>query len=298
MTCRRRLAAVLAIASLLASIIRLPSVAGESLPLSPADRAFFEGKIRPLLVQRCYGCHSTQAKTLRGGLRLDHRQGLLAGGESGPAVVPGDVDNSLLMQAIRREDDVSAMPPASKLPVREIELLTEWIRRGAPYPDSVSVAGAMDWRQARQFWSFQPALRHPLPTVINPAWPQQRIDYFIAAELDAAGFTPSRPADRRMLLRRLSFDVIGLPPSPDEVAGFLADERPDAVERLVERLLASPRLGERWARMWLDLARYADISESWLDRPVAMKKTGRFYRKRKLLFHQGGRQPGIPGCVV
>jgi len=230
------------------------------------DVDFFERKIRPVLVEHCYQCHSQQAVAagkLKGKLRLDSRQGIRAGGETGPAVVPGKADKSLILEALRY--DSLEMPPQGKLPGQVVADFERWIRGGAPdprdqvaAPSTSSSPATIDWDAARQHWSFQPPRRHPLPQVSTPEWIQRPLDAFVLARLDEAGLKPNPPADRRTLIRRLYFDLVGLPPTPEEVEASLADTAPGAVERLVDRLLASPHYGERWARMWLDLARYAE----------------------------------------
>jgi hypothetical protein len=229
--------------------------------------AFFEKKIRPLLARRCYECHSSQAKSLKGGLRLDGRNAAMKGGDTGPAIVPGDPDASPLVAAVRYED--LEMPPDGKLPTDEIELLAEWVRRGAPFPadaaPSEKSSGGIDWEAARQFWSFQPLKESPPPVVRDSTWPRSRIDFFVLAKLEENGLNPAPDTDKRTFIRRASFDLIGFPPTPDDVAAFLADDSPDAHQRLIDRLLASPHYGERWGRYWLDLARYTDEVASWLQ---------------------------------
>lgn len=230
-----------------------------------SEAEFFERKIRSVLAQHCYQCHSQRAAAvgkLRGELRLDTRTGIRAGGENGPAVVPGDVDESLIIQALRYES--LEMPPAGKLSDETIADFERWIRSGAPDPrdgkDTApsSSSAEIDWNAAREHWSFQPPRRHPPPAVTAPDWIERPIDAFVLARLDAAGLKPNPPANRRTIIRRLCFDLIGLPPNPEEVEVFVSDEAPNALERLIDRLLASPHYGERWARMWLDVARYAE----------------------------------------
>jgi hypothetical protein len=223
---------------------------------------FFEKKIRPVLVEQCYKCHSAKSDKVRGGLVLDTRDGLLKGGESGPAVTPGQPNASLLLKAIRYEEH--EMPPKSRLPDAVIADFQTWIRLGAPDPRdgratvATVVAKPIDVSEGKRFWAFQPPQAHATPVVRNAAWPQTKIDAFILARLEQAGLEPSAPADRRTLIRRVTFDLTGLPPTPDDVEAFVNDTSPDAYERLVERLLDSPHYGERWARVWLDLARYAE----------------------------------------
>jgi hypothetical protein len=230
----------------------------------PAAIEFFENEIRPILVARCYECHGPDSEQ-KGGLRLDSRAAALAGGESGPAVVPGDLDASLLVGAVRH-GEIFQMPPQGKLPAEEIAKLEHWVRIGAPWPAGEEGAAAVAPRQAgapiseadRQWWSLRPVADPPPPAVADAAWPQSPLDRFILAPLEAAGLHPAAAADRRTLIRRVTFDLTGLPPTPEEVAAFLADESPAALARVVDRLLASPAYGERWGRHWLDVARYAD----------------------------------------
>ncbi len=223
---------------------------------------FFEKKIRPVLVEHCFKCHSSQAEKLQGKLLLDSREAARKGGESGAAIVPGDPDGSLLVQALRFEN--FEMPPSGKLPAEVIADFERWISRGAADPRDGSgvppspVASTIDFAQGRQFWSFQPPHAQPLPAVENPGWLRARVDAFVLAPLERAGLAPAEDSGRRTWLRRVTFDLTGLPPTPDEVEAFLADESPDAAERLVDRLLASPHYGERVSRLWLDLARYAE----------------------------------------
>ena len=233
---------------------------------SARDIEFFEKKIRPLLHKRCYTCHASTAKKLRGGLRLDTRKGLLAGGDSGKVIVPGQPDKSALILAVRYGADSSQMPPAGKLPAAEIALLEAWVKRGAPFPLSTEPAKkGIDFEAGRKFWSFQPLKRRSPGNVADRRRVRNRIDEFVLARLQKQKLQPSPTADRRVLIRRLSFDLIGLPPTPEGIDRFLNDQSPDAYEKLVERLLASPQYGERWARYWLDMARYTDASAKWLD---------------------------------
>jgi cytochrome c553 len=243
----------------------------------PADAdgvAFFEAKVRPILVDKCYRCHSAEAKKLKGGLYLDSRAGLLTGGDTGPAIVPGDAERSLLIKAVRYGDPDLQMPPKERLPPEAVAALAAWIARGAPDPRTAPPAGAkkgVDYAAAREHWAYRPLATPALPAVKDAAWARTPIDRFVLARLEAAGLKPAPPASRRALIRRLSFDLAGLPPSPEEVDAFIADPAPDAVERLVDGLLASPAFGERWARHWLDLARFAESHgyEQDYDRPFA-----------------------------
>ncbi|MCA9224184.1 MAG: DUF1549 domain-containing protein, partial [Planctomycetales bacterium] len=235
-----------------------------TLAAEQAEIDFFESKIRPVLVRHCYECHSAEGGEVKGGLRLDTRDAIRRGGDSGPAVVPGDVDGSLLIDAVRYES--FEMPPTGRLPDHVVADLTRWIEAGAADPreetsPTTNVAESskpkIDFAEARQFWSFQRPSRHAPPHVERADWIRRPIDAFVLARMETARLSPNAQADRRTLVRRLSFDLLGLPPTPEEVAAFEADDSPRAYERLVERLLASPRFGERWARLWLDVARYA-----------------------------------------
>ncbi|MFG0333646.1 MAG: DUF1553 domain-containing protein [Maioricimonas sp. JB049] len=224
-----------------------------------AGRAFFEKRIRPVLVEQCYSCHAADAKSVRGGLVVDTREGLLVGGDSGAAIVPGKPDESLLIEALRYES--YEMPPKGKLPQSVIDDFVKWIEMGAPDPRDGKVAVAqdgIDLEQGREHWSFQPVQRHPVPTPQNSDWAAGPIDRFILDRLEQEGLQPAADADRRTLLRRVTFDLIGLPPTPADIEDFLADDSPDAFETVVDRLLDSPHFGERWGRHWLDVARFAE----------------------------------------
>ena len=226
----------------------------------PSGIEFFERKIRPIFAKRCYECHSTTAGKSQGGLQIDARTALLAGGDSGPAIVPGKPEESLLIEAIGPDGSVE-MPPDGRLPPEEVALLREWVGHGAPMPDDRSAAAVkkkIDFEAGRNFWSFLPVHAVAPPAVVAADWVRRPIDAFILAALEQRSLGPSPPADKRTLLRRASFDPVGLPPTPDEVQAFEQDDSPDAYPRLVERLLASPHYGERWGRYWLDLARYSD----------------------------------------
>jgi len=224
--------------------------------------AFFESKIRPILVEHCYDCHSGD-KT-KGGLALDSKAGWQKGGENGPAIVPGKPEESLFIKAVQYEDPDLAMPPkkkGGKLTEENIRLLTEWIKMGAPDPrESVAKIGGMKADEAKSWWAFQPLPKHNAPS--NLAAAAAQIDAFLNARLQAEGLQPSAPADKRTLLRRTTYDLTGLPPSPEEVEAFLADSSPDAFSRVVERLLASPQYGVKWGRHWLDVVRYTDLLDS------------------------------------
>ncbi|MEE2686020.1 MAG: PSD1 and planctomycete cytochrome C domain-containing protein [Planctomycetota bacterium] len=223
---------------------------------------FFEKNIRPLLVTHCYKCHSRAAKPLKGGLFLDHREGAIKGGDSGPVIVPGKPAESLLVKSVKYLD--YEMPPDGKLPAEKIQLMEQWVAMGAFWPEEKSSplpkdSAAYDWDALREkHWSFQPVTRPLLPDVRTTDWAQSPLDFFVLSRLEAVGLSPSSQADRRTLIRRASLDLTGLPPSPAAIAHFLADSEPGAFGRVVDRLLSSPRYGEQWGRHWLDVARYSD----------------------------------------
>ena len=223
---------------------------------------FFENKVRPILSRRCFGCHGP--KRQKAGLRLDSRSGMMRGGESGAVIVPGRPEESRIVEVIQHADDDIKMPPKNKLPAREIAVLTAWIRGGAVWPKSSNTVIAkarsrFDFDELRKaHWAFRPVRRPGIPSVTNRQWAQTPIDRFVLARLEAAGLSPSPLANRRTLLRRVTFDLRGMPPTFSEIDMFLKDTAPDAWARVVDRLLSSEQYGERWGRHWLDLARYAD----------------------------------------
>src|SRR6266542_1404540 len=224
---------------------------------------FFEKKVRPVLVEHCYSCHSERAKKNRGGLLLDTRQSIREGGDTGPALVPGKPAASLLLKAVRYTDETLKMPPKGKLPDAVIANLEEWIKNGAADPrDRAATAASPSWeemlRNRRHWWSLQPARRADPPRVKNSSWSHHPVDRFLLAGLEERGLTPADRADRQTLIRRLSLVLRGLPPAPDEVEAFVRDESPHALDKLVDRLLASPHFGERWARHWLDVVRFTE----------------------------------------
>ena len=229
---------------------------------------FFEAKVRPVLARRCETCHGPSKQ--KAGLRLDVRTGWERGGAQGPAVVPGKPDDSLLVRAVRYADDDLKMPPDGKLPDAEVAALTEWVARGAVDPRRGGPVrlGGMSLDDARRWWSFQPLARPAVPHVPTGNLAADPVDAFLAARRGPVEAAPAPPADRRTLLRRASYDLTGLPPTPEEVEAFEADPAPDAFARVVDRLLASPRYGERWGRHWLDLVRYADTAGENTDRPL------------------------------
>ncbi|QDU92722.1 PSD1 and planctomycete cytochrome C domain-containing protein [Lignipirellula cremea] len=263
----------------------LTCAVASSFGLSPARAAepdavgleLFEKKIRPVLNESCYECHSAaaaKAGKLQAELMLDSREAIRKGGESGPAVVPGNVAESLLVSALRHEN--FQMPPKTKLPEEVIAHFVKWIELGAPDPRNDAPppresAPTIDIAAAKQFWSFRPLAESELPAAPASDWVRTDIDRFILAKLAEKQITPNPTIDREKLIRRVYFDLWGLPPSPDEVAAFAADDKPDAYERLLDRLLDSPRYGERWAQHWLDLARFAESNGYAFDkdRPAA-----------------------------
>jgi hypothetical protein len=225
--------------------------------------AFFESKIRPVLADKCYHCHSAesqQAGRLKAELLLDTRDGMLKGGESGPAVVPGDTGKSLLIDAVSHNG--LEMPPEGKLPTNVIADFTAWVAMGAPDPRTAPAATVearrIDVAAGRNHWSYRRLANTSIPAVKDAAWGRNDIDRFIRARQEAAGVVPNSEAAREMLLRRVTFDLVGLPPTVEELRAFLADDSPAAYEQVVDRLLASPQFGERWARHWLDVVRYGE----------------------------------------
>jgi len=254
----------------------LPILAMACLHVSAAEPdaagiEFFEGKIRPLLAENCYKCHSHEAPKLKGKLYVDSREALIAGGESGPALVPGDPAKSSIIEAVGYKNSDLQMPPKTKLSDAQVALLTEWVKRGAPWPKAsgatANAAGpkglpadidAAEFEKRKQQWSFQPVRAVPAPAVKDGAWPKGTIDKFVLAKLEEKALPPAASADKRTLIRRAYFDLIGLPPTPEQVDAFLNDSSPDAFAKVVDGLLASSHFGERWGRHWLDLVRYGE----------------------------------------
>ncbi|MBM3785631.1 MAG: DUF1553 domain-containing protein [Acidobacteria bacterium] len=233
------------------------------------DTEYFESKIRPLLATHCHACHTGGAL---GDLRLDSREGVLKGGKSGVAVVPGDPEKSLLIQAVRRTHVRLKMPPIGLLAKTEVAALEEWIRRGLPWPEKTEQIQSTNTTitpDQRKFWSFQPVKKYAPPAVRNGAWAGNGVDRFVLAKLEAASLKPAKAASKNAWLRRVTLDLTGLPPTPGELDAFLADVSPAAKSKVVDRLLASPHYGERWARHWLDLARYSDgLLAAGVDTPL------------------------------
>ncbi len=259
----------------------LASMQAGAAPPAPtaAEIDHFEKKIRPVLVEQCYSCHSAAAEEknkLRGGLRLDSREALLAGGDSGPALVPGKPVESLLLQSLKYDGDVR-MPPKGKLPEAVVADFEKWIKSGAADPRVDKTIAkkptGLDLEKGREFWSYR-AVANPKPPAVQDAkWPASDIDRFVLARLEAKGLKPSADADRATLARRLYFDLTGLPPTPEQIDAFVNDQSPTAYEKLVDQLLALPAFGERWGRHWLDVARYA---ESVTLRGLVFKEAWRY----------------------
>ena len=263
---------------LLCAVLGLPvadGIASES-NNSPEQVAFFENKIRPVLVERCFECHNEDVQ--ESGLRLDSLQAIIDGGERGPAIVVGKAQESLLIHAVNHSEAELQMPEGDKLAAIEIQSLAKWIDMGAPWPGqhyvktnrpSENKNGPLFTDEQKNFWAFVRPKLPQLPTVKNEAWVQSDLDRFILSRLEAKGLAPAPPATKRTLVRRVYFDLIGLPPTPEQVAEFLSDDSPNSLERLIDSLLASPQYGERWGRHWLDVARYAD--SNGLDENMAFE---------------------------
>jgi hypothetical protein len=237
---------------------------------------FFESRIRPLLADRCYGCHSHGAKKLKASLHLDSREGALKGGESGPALVPGSPEKSRLIESVTYKNVDLQMPPKDKLGDQQIADLTAWVKMGAPWGTTKAATAAAtgpieEFNLARRkaaHWAWQPVRPQTPPAVRDATWAEDPIDRFVLAKLEQSNLKPSGPADKRTLVRRAYFAVTGLPPTPEQVEAFLADSSPDAFTTVVDQLLASPAFGERWGRHWLDLVRYAETMGHEFDFPI------------------------------
>ena len=237
-----------------------------------ADLEFFEKRVRPLLAEYCYKCHSAKSKKLKGKLRLDYREGAIKGGETGPVVVPGKPEESLLVESIRYQNEDLEMPPKKRLSAAQVADLTEWVKRGAPWPkEAVAEAGEKEKfdlaKRKAEHWAWHPVTKETPPKVKKTGWPVSSIDNFILARLETAGLKPAGPADKRTLIRRAYYDLIGLPPTPGQITAFLKDDSPAAFANVVDELLASQHFGERWARHWLDLMRYAETFGHEFDFP-------------------------------
>lgn len=257
---------------LIFSALTGPTLLAADAALTDEQVNFFERKIRPVLVEKCYECHSATAKKIKGGLKLDTKEAVMHGGENGPAVVPGKPEDSLLIEAIRYSNKDNQMPPKTKLPDSVVKDFEQWVKMGAPDPRSggaVADAGttASKWKkkeinleEGRKFWAFQQPKESEPPAVKNTAWPKSDIDRFTLAKMEAKNLQPVQDASKTELLRRVTFDLTGLPPTPEAVQSFLKDSSPEAFARIVDSLLASERYGEYWGRHWMDVARYAESS--------------------------------------
>ena len=238
-----------------------PRAAAQAQPPTQEQVKFFDSRIRPIFADNCYQCHSPANGAPRNGLELDWKGGWEQGGTFGPAIVPGSPDQSLLISAVKHEGGLE-MPPGKKLSDQQVNDLVAWVKMGAPDPRTTrpAVAGAVVsyGGSGKNHWAFKPVSKPAPPAVKTPGWAVNDIDRFVLAKLEANGMSGSERADRRTLLRRAYFDVIGLPPTPEQMNAFLADASPNAFEKVIDGLLASPRYGERWGRHWLDVARYSD----------------------------------------
>ncbi len=290
---------------LLPALAILASVAAPAAGQTPnsTQADFFESRIRPVLVEHCYPCHSAAAPRIRGGLRLDTAASLLRGGDSGPVIDAGKPQDSLLIEALRHES--LQMPPDRRLPAPIIDDFVAWISSGALDPRTLPEGGesatrkesSLDIEQGRQFWSFQPVRRSPWPAVQDQQWPAGPIDRYVLARIEQAGLRPASAADRASLLRRVTMDLWGVPPTIESLRAFLEDPSPPdvALARVVDHLLASPRFGERWGRHWLDVARYADSTgggrsllyrQSWRYRDYVLDAINRDLPLNRFLIEQ------------
>ena len=238
---------------LLMSVLLAADEPAAAVTPSAEQLRFFETSVRPLLAEQCLKCHGPKKQW--GSLRLDSREAMLRGGDSGAAIVVGSPKKSLLIERLREADKDLRMPKGGQLTKPQIATLVRWVEMGAPFPPTQKTAQTL---RDPDHWSFQPLVETPRPAVSNTAWPESDVDHFILARLDEAGLNPAPRADRRTLIRRVTFNLAGLPPTPAEIDAFLVDESPDAFAKVVDRLLASPHYGQRWGRHWLDVARYAD----------------------------------------
>ncbi|HRQ87666.1 MAG TPA: DUF1549 domain-containing protein, partial [Bacteroidia bacterium] len=249
---------------------------------------FFEERIRPVLAEKCHSCHSAESEKLKGSLQVDHLQHLLAGGDTGPSLVVGKPDDSLLVEAIAYGNPDLRMPPKEQLPAAVVEDFRKWIASGAPWPeepipqaDKKTARKSFDLEKRHaEHWSWRPVIKPEPPAVKDADWPRSPVDAFLLARIEAAGLRPAEPADDRTWLRRVHFDLVGLPPSPEEIARFLDDASVERREKVVDALLASPHFGEKWARHWMDLVRYAETHGHEFDYPIAYASEYRDYLVR------------------
>lgn len=263
-----------AIGAFLPAAIALCGAVAAAAELNEAEKLdYFEKNIRPVLASQCYACHSQKSNVAQGNLYVDSKEGLARGGKSGvPAVVPGRPEESLLLKAMRGDHKDLRMPPGKALPTETVGLFTEWIKMGAPDPRTSTAkwveATSYDWEKERKHWAYQPVRKPAVPKTRDPEWTRTEIDRFVKAMLDEQGLRPVGKASKRTLLRRVTYDLTGQPPTPEEMKAFLADGSPQAFERVVDRLLATRQYGEHWGRHWLDLVRYADTAGDASDFPV------------------------------
>jgi cytochrome c553 len=234
----------------------------------------FEKHIRPVLATRCYGCHNGKMSAPQGGLVVDSKEGLLRGGKSGaPAIVPGKPDDSVLIRAIQHANKDLKMPPGKPLPKEQVDAFIDWVKMGAPDPRTggvmpIAETPAYDWQAEKKHWAYQPVGDPQPPTIAAAEWSRTPVDRFVKAKLDEKGLRPLPPASKRALLRRVTYDLTGLPPTPEAMSAFLADTSPKALEKVVDSLLESPAYGEHWGRHWLDVVRYADTAGDASDYPI------------------------------
>ena len=245
------------------SLLWIIAVCTASWGFSPGDE-FFEKKIRPVLSAQCVGCHNAKLKAPFGGLRLDTKAATLKGGDSGLILVPGKPEESLILKALSYNNRKLQMPPTGKLSDAVIEDFRHWIAMGAPDP-RIDSAPLVTKQETKPNWAFELPVRAPIPTVVDQSWPRTKVDRFLLAKLEAKQLHPAAALGRREFLRRITFDLTGLPPTPAETKAYLLDTSPSADEKLVNRLLASPHYGERWARHWLDLVRFAETNGHEFD---------------------------------
>ncbi|HVX62054.1 MAG TPA: DUF1549 domain-containing protein, partial [Pirellulales bacterium] len=224
---------------------------------------FFEKQVRPLLIEHCYECHSEKAGQRNGGLWLDRKAGWAEGGDSGPAIVPGKVESSLLIQSVRYGNEDLQMPPDNRLSAEQVAILEKWVAMGAPDPRDAAISQAVrrdeiDYKTARQGWAYRPFERQRVPAIEGSDWGRGAIDAFVLAKLRTAGLEPAADAAPEQLIRRVHYDLTGLPPTREEVAAFVSNPSQLAFVRVVDDLMSRPAFGEKWGRHWLDVARYAD----------------------------------------
>ncbi len=269
-----RFTAVAALLAVLTGLAAPRSATADEPKFTPEQVAFFEKEVLPLLKQHCLKCHGAEEK-VKGGLNLTNRQSVLDGGDSGPAVNLKKPADSLLLKAVHYTDESYKMPPKGKLSDAKIAVLEKWVRAGLPVPadrltgrgSSHAAKGGVVTAEAKRYWAYQPVKRPAVPVVADPTGVRTPIDAFIVAKLEAKGLKPAKPADKAVLVRRAYYDLLGLPPTPEEVDAFVADPSPDAWEKLIDRLLASPHYGEKWGRHWLDVVRYCETNGYERDGP-------------------------------